>query len=266
MLNDPYIQAAFLGLIEGLTEFLPVSSTGHLILFGDMLQFVSPAGKSFEVIIQLGAILAVCVTYFGRLWRVLIALPTSKEARHFAVVVFVGFLPAMIVGALAHSFIKSVLFSPLVVSVALTLGGVVILVIEGMFPEPEYMEVEQLPTSLAIKIGFFQCVAMIPGVSRSGATIIGALLMRVERRAAAEYSFFLAIPTMFGATAYELYKGWSSMSSQGSVLIMIGFVVAFVSAILVVRTMIGFITRYGFTPFGWYRIVLGSSMLAYLYL
>ncbi|HRQ79627.1 MAG TPA: undecaprenyl-diphosphate phosphatase [Azospirillaceae bacterium] len=263
---ETYLNAALLGLVEGLTEFLPVSSTGHLILLVDLIGFQGPPGRVFEVAIQLGAILAICVVYFRRLWDVTINLGRDPRAMRFVVAILLAFLPAAVIGVFAHKFIKEMLFNPTVVSVALVVGGVAILVIERFLPTPRYHEVERFPATLALKIGFFQCIAMIPGVSRSGATILGALLMRVDRRTAAEFSFFLAIPTMLGATAYDLYKNWSSMTVDDGALIAVGFVVAFVAAALVVRTLVDFVGRYGFSPFGWYRIALGSAMLVWLHL
>lgn len=263
---ETYLNAALLGLVEGLTEFLPVSSTGHLILLVDLIGFQGPPGRVFEVAIQLGAILAICVVYFRRLWDVAINLGRDPRAMRFVVAILLAFLPAAVIGVFAHKFIKEMLFNPTVVSVALVVGGVAILVIERFLPTPRYHEVERFPATLALKIGFFQCIAMIPGVSRSGATILGALLMRVDRRTAAEFSFFLAIPTMLGATVYDLYKNWSSMTVDDGALIAVGFVVAFIAAALVVRTLVDFVGRYGFSPFGWYRIALGSAMLVWLHL
>jgi len=257
-------QALLLGVVEGLTEFIPVSSTGHLILLVDLLGFEGPPGKVFEVVIQLGAILAICVLYFARLGRVVLALPADPAARRFALSVILAFLPAAGIGVLAHGFIKSVLFSPWVVSVALIVGGIAILAIERNLPEPRHREAMRLPPLLALKIGCIQVLAMIPGVSRSGATILGALLLGVERRAAAEFSFFLAIPTMLGATVYDLYKNWGGLDFSGGAVILAGFAAAFLAALLVVRGVLAFVGRHGFAPFGWYRIAVGAAMLALL--
>lgn len=258
------LQAFLLGIVEGLTEFLPVSSTGHLILVGDLLGFKGSASSVFEVVIQLGAILAVVVGFFPRLTRVAFTLHEDPGSRRFALAVLLGFLPAAVVGVFAHDFIKSVLFSPLVVSIALIVGGVILIVIERYLREPRVFEVEEFSTALALKIGFFQVLSMIPGVSRAGATIIGALLLGVERRTAAEFSFFLAIPTMLGATALDLYKNRDLLTMNDAGIIAIGFVTAFFSALLVVRTFVGFVGRHGFAPFGWYRIVIGTLMLILL--
>jgi undecaprenyl-diphosphatase len=261
---DPYSQAALLGVVEGLTEFLPVSSTGHLILMDDLLGFAESTGKTFDVVIQLGAILAVCVVFFHRLWGAVIGLPHSPAARRFAAAIIIAFLPAAVLGAALHGFIKDVLFNPYVVCVALIVGGVAILVIERVVPPARHHEIESFSPGLSLRIGLCQCLAMIPGVSRSGATILGSLLMGVDRKTAAEFSFFLAIPTMAGATVYDLYKSWGQMSLDGSVLIAIGFVTAFLSALIVVRLFVGFVSRYGFSLFGWYRIAFGAAMLMVL--
>lgn len=262
--DSTLISALVMGVVEGLTEFIPVSSTGHLILIGDLLGFQGPPGRLFEVVIQLGAILAVCLVYFQRLWHIAVTLPTSAASRRFVIAILLAFLPAVVIGVFAHGFIKSVLFSPYVVSVALILGGIAILLIERNLPEPRHFEVEAFSPKLALGIGFVQTLAMIPGVSRSGATILGSLLMGVERRTAAEFSFFLAIPTMAGAVVYDTYKNYSTLTSDGSLVIAIGFVAAFLAGLLVVRSLVGFVSRYGFTPFGWYRIAVGATMLVIL--
>jgi undecaprenyl-diphosphatase len=259
-----FLEAAFLGVVEGLTEFLPVSSTGHLILLDDLLGFEGPPGKVFEIVIQLGAILAVCWVYRQRLFDVLIGLPSERGAQRFTLNVLLAFLPAAVVGVIAYPFIKSVLFSTWVVAITLVLGGIAIILIERMVPQNRHAEVEALPWRTALYIGIFQCIAMIPGVSRSGATIMGALLLGVERRTAAEFSFFLAIPTMFAATVYDLYKNRAVLSFDNSLIIAVGFVLAFVSALFVVRTFIGFVGRHGFVPFAVYRIVVGAVMLGLL--
>ena len=261
---DALLLAALLGLVEGLTEFLPVSSTGHLILLGDILGFQGPPGKTFEVVIQLGAILAVVVAYWPRLWGAVIHAPTDPKARAFIINIILGFLPAMVIGAAAYGLIRQVLDTPIVIPIALILGGILILFLERRDRNPRYHEVETFPVNLSLKIGLCQCLAMVPGVSRSGATIMGALLMGVDRKAAAEYSFFLAIPTMIGATVFKLYKDWAQITFDNSLLIAVGFIAAFVAALLVVRWAVAFISRHGFAPFAWYRIVFGSIMLGVL--
>ncbi len=258
------LQAVVLGIVEGLTEFLPVSSTGHLILIGDLLGFSGPTTSVFEVVIQLGAILAVVVGFFPRLSRVAFTLHEDPASRRFAIAVVLAFLPAAVVGVFAHDFIKAVLFSPLVVSIALIVGGVILIVIDRFLREPRVFEVEAFSAGLALKIGCFQVLSMIPGVSRAGATIVGALLLGVDRRAAAEFSFFLAIPTMLGASALDLYKSRDLLTMNDAGVIAIGSVAAFFSAMLVVRTFVGFVGRHGFASFGWYRIVIGGLMLILL--
>lgn len=263
MLTD-YLQAAFLGIVEGLTEFIPVSSTGHLILLVDLLGFEGPPGKVFEIAIQLGAILAVCVVYWQRLFDTLIGLGRDQTANRFTVNILLGVVPALVIGFFAHGFIKTVLFNPWVVSVALVAGGIAILLIERFVGRGEVRGVDDFTFGLSLRIGLLQCLAMIPGVSRSGATIMGARLLGVQRAPAAEYSFFLAVPTMVAATSYDLYKNWSGLTLDGLGLIAVGLVVSFICAALVVRGVIAFINRYGFVPFAIYRIVIGLVMLAVL--
>ena len=258
------ILAIILGLIEGLTEFLPVSSTAHQILAADLLGFRVAGWDAFVVMIQLGAILAIVVLYFGKLWHVLVTLPTDRKSQLFAAGIIIAFLPAVALGVLFHSQIKELLFAPLPIAVALIVGGLIIIVVERNLPRVKYTEADSLPLSVCLKIGVLQCLAMIPGTSRSGATIIGALLLGVERKAAAEFSFFLAIPTMLGAFVYDLYKNWSVFDADSAMLIGAGSLAAFLAAIVVVRWALGFIARHGFTPFAWYRIALGGVILAAL--
>lgn len=259
-----FLEALFLGIVEGLTEFLPVSSTAHLMLVGDLMGFEGPPGKTFEIVIQLGAILAVCVVYWRRLWGAVAGLGSDPRARAFVRNVILAFLPSMVVGALAYKLFKQMLEAPMVAAVALVVGGIAILAIERMVKTVRVTEVEDFSPRLALGIGLCQLLAMIPGVSRSGATIMGALLLGVERRAAAEFSFFLAIPTMLGATVYSLYKDWDTLSLDGGTLIAIGFVAAFLSAVVVVRTFVAFVGRHGFAAFAWYRIAFGGLMVALL--
>ena len=266
MFDITHLQALLLGIVEGLTEFIPVSSTGHLILLVDLLGFQGPPGKVFEIAIQLGAILAICLVYWRRLFDTLAGLGRDDRANRFTMNVLFGFLPALVIGFFAHGFIKSVLFSPWVVSVSLVLGGFAILAIERYAGEGEVAGVDDFRFRLSLKIGLIQCLAMIPGVSRSGATIMGARLLGVRREAATEFSFFLAVPTMAAATVYDLYKNWSNLSLEGLGVIALGFVAAFLCALLVVRFVIAFINRHGFVPFAYYRILLGGVMLAILFL
>lgn len=256
--------AVLLGIVEGLTEFIPVSSTGHLILLTDILQFAGPPGKVFEIVIQLGAILAICWVYRQRLWHAGVHVFDEPEARHFVLLILLAFLPAAVVGVLAHGFIKSVLFSPLVVSIMLVVGGILILLVERYKPEPVFHTVEELTFRKAIAIGCCQVLAMIPGTSRSGATIMGALLLRLDRKLATEFSFFLAIPTMLGAVVYDVYKNAALLSFDDIGLLALGFLTAFIAALFVVRTVIAFISQHGFVPFAYYRIAMGSLMLLLL--
>jgi undecaprenyl-diphosphatase len=254
-------EALLLGFIEGLTEFLPVSSTGHLLLVGHFLGFRSP-GRAFEVLIQLGAILAILSVYSGRLWEIAKALPHDPAARRFVIGVLIAFLPAAAIGALLHSFIKEVLFNPWIVCTTLLAGGLVLFILDGLRLHARYDDATRFPLSMYAKIGFIQCLAMIPGVSRSGATIVGAMLLGAEKRAAAEFSFFLAMPTMAGAFSYDLLKNYKVLSTDDVTLIVAGFLAAFVSALLVVRTLLAYVSRHGYTPFAWWRIVVGAAGLA----
>lgn len=264
MLNE-YLAAIIIGIIEGLTEFLPVSSTGHIILAADLLQFKGPPGKVFEISIQLGAVLAILFSYSRKLKQVMCALGGAGEARQgarqFVLGLLLAFLPAALVGLAFHRFIKEVLFTPFVVSVALIVGGILILIIERCKPAPRTESVEAMGYATAFKIGLFQIAALIPGVSRSGATIMGGLLVGLDRKTATEFSFFLAIPVIGAATLFDLACNWQSLDVAGLELIAVGFIAAFFSALIVVNGMVAFVGRYGFVPFAWYRIVLGVMML-----
>jgi undecaprenyl-diphosphatase len=258
MQDQSIVSALLLGLLEGLTEFIPVSSTGHILLAGHFLGFES-TGKAFEVLIQLGAILAILSVYFGRLWKILTDLPRDGRTQRFVIGILVAFLPAAVIGALAHDFIKTVLFeTPMLICVMLVLGGVVLLWVDSWTLTPRYRDVMDYPLSLCLKIGLFQCLAMIPGTSRSGATIVGALLMGADKRSAAEFSFFLAMPTMAGAFAYDLLKNRDILSAADLPVIAAGFVMAFISAVIVVRYLLDYVSRHGYALFGWWRIVVGA--------
>ncbi len=259
-----YLSALLLGVIEGLTEFLPISSTGHLILLGDLIGFQGPPGKVFEIVIQLGAILAVVIIYWRKLLDLALHCWRPGLQRFYVLNLLLAFLPALVLGATLHKVITEVLFSPWVVSVALILGGIAIILIERERPPPTIHSVPEMGPLAALLVGFGQALAMIPGTSRSGATIITALLVGVDRKVAAEFSFILAIPTMLAATAYSLFKARAELSADGAGLIVVGFAAAFAVAFLVVRWLIGVVGRIGFAPFGWYRIVLGAVMLAWL--
>lgn len=277
-------EAALLGVVEGLTEFLPVSSTGHLLLLGHFLGFES-TGKTFEVLIQLGAILAILLVYSGRLLNVAVRLPGDPAARRFVFGVLIAFLPAAVIGAAMHGFIKQVLFeTPIVVCIALIVGGLVLLWVDMRHqpqvipvrdtsgpahgwqgeaqPDVAYDDAMCFPLGMCLVIGLCQCLALIPGVSRSGSTIVGALLLGASKRAAAEFSFFLAMPTMAGAFAYDLYKNRAALSFDDAALIGVGFVCAFLTALVVVRFVLDFISRHGFAPFAWWRLIIGAAGLA----
>jgi len=256
--------ALLLGLLEGLTEFIPVSSTGHILLAGHFLGFES-AGKTFEVVIQLGAILAILGVYFTRLLKMVRGLPNDPAQRHFAASVLIAFFPAIVVGVLAHDFIKEVLFeSPRLIAVMLIVGGVVLLAVDRLPLRPRHANAEAFPLPMALAIGIFQCLAMIPGVSRSGATIVGALAFGADKRSAAEFSFFLSMPTMAAAFTYDLWKNRDVLDSSALGEIAIGFAAAFVAAILVVRWLLGYVSRHGYALFGWWRIIVGTVVLAAL--
>jgi undecaprenyl-diphosphatase len=261
--------AIILGIVEGVTEFLPVSSTGHLILATELLGFDADKWSAFNVIIQLGAILAIVVLYWRTFWAVLEGL-IRKQAMSWRFVrnVLIGFLPSAILGFILINRIEEMLGNATIVAVTLILGGIAILVIERMVKDTPVVGVANMPLKTAIGVGVVQCLAMIPGVSRSGATIMGGLALGVERRTAAEFSFFLAIPTMVGATTLELVKHHDTLLSGASGVglgaVAVGFIVSFVVAIVVVKGFVHYISRHGFAPFAWYRIVAGAVALAWL--
>ncbi len=260
-----WIYAVILGVIEGLTEFIPVSSTGHLLLAKTALNLPGTFWDTFSVLIQLGAILGVVVLYFGRLWSIFKLTPTTPRARHFFISVAIAFLPAAVVGVLLHDIIKHILFeSPRIICLSLIAGGVVLLLIDRYAPPVRKTDVLALPWRTAFAVGLFQCLAVIPGVSRSGATIVGSMLMGVEKRAAAEFSFFLAIPTMAGAFAVDAWQSRHELGTTHMGLVAVGFVVSFIVAIVVVKGMLWFVTRRGYAPFGWWRIVVGGVGLVLL--
>lgn len=260
--NETIASAVILGIVEGLTEFIPVSSTAHLLLVGQALGFES-TGKTFEVLIQLGAICAILAVYVGRLTRIAFALPHDPGARRFVIGIVLAFLPAAFAGVLLHGFIKEVLFeTPQLICTTLIVGGVALLYIDRRAPTPRYHDATQYPVWLALAIGCCQVLALVPGVSRSGATIGGALLLGTDKRSAAEFSFFLAIPTMAGAFAYDLYANRNVLSMDDAVIISIGFVTSFFAALLVVKTLLDFVSRHGFAPFAWWRIAVGVVGLA----
>jgi undecaprenyl-diphosphatase len=261
--------AIILGIVEGVTEFLPVSSTGHLILATELLGFDAEKWAAFNVIIQLGAILAIVVLYWRTFWAVIEGM-VRRNAMSWRFVrnILIGFLPSAILGFILIKHIEALLGNGTVVAIALIVGGIAILIIERMVKRTDVVGVAEMPMKTAIGIGLAQCLAMIPGVSRSGATIMGALTLGVERRTAAEFSFFLAIPTMLGATTLELLKHREALMGGahgvGLGTVAVGFVVSFVVAIVVVRGFVHYISRHGFAPFAWYRIIVGAVALAWL--
>lgn len=274
-MNAPFdlflmLKAIVLGLLEGATEFLPVSSTGHLIIAGDLMQFNDERGKVFEIVIQLGAILAICWEYRQRLLGVASGLLSQRTSQLFVWHIFVGFMPAAVLGLLFHSFIKQHLFSPVNVSIALIVGGFVILAIEHFYakgrlaaaPTPT---LEQMTTLQALKIGFAQSIAMMPGVSRSGATILGGMVFGLSRKAATEFSFFLAIPVMFAATVLDVYKNRALFVASDLLLFTVGFITAFLAALLAVKTLVRYVANHDFRLFAYYRIVFGSVVLIYFW-
>jgi undecaprenyl-diphosphatase len=263
--------AIILGIVEGVTEFLPVSSTGHLILATELLGFDADKWAAFNVIIQLGAILAIVVLYWRTFWAVLEGMIRGESMSwRFVRNVLIGFLPSAILGFLLINRIELLLGNAMIVAVALILGGIAILVIERLVKETPVVGVAEMPLRTVIGVGLIQCLSMIPGVSRSGATIMGALSLGVERRTAAEFSFFLAIPTMVGATTLELVKHHDTLMAGASGIgfgtVAVGFVVSFVVAIAIVKAFVHYISRHGFAPFAWYRIVIGAAAVAWLLL
>jgi undecaprenyl-diphosphatase len=252
--------AALLGVIQGVTEFLPVSSTAHLLIGARLLGFDDPGGV-FTVMIQLGSILAVMWLYRAKILHIVTRLGSDADARHFALMIFIAFLPAVIAGALLADYITTVLYeSPKVFATTFILGGIVMLLVERYRPVPTVVDADRTPLARALGIGACQVLAMVPGVSRSGATIVGGMLMGLDRPAAAEFSFFLAMPTMMAAFAHSLLKVRHQLSSDRAAEIAVGFIMAFVASLLVVRPFLAFVRRRGFAPFAWYRIALGLAL------
>jgi len=255
-------KAAILGVVEGITEFLPISSTGHLILAGDIIGFTSETAKTFEVFIQLGAILAVVWFYREKVLSSIKGVGSEKTNR-FLLNLLIAFLPAAFFGLLSHSFIKHYLFKPLTVAVALIAGGIAILVIERIVKRAVVTDVDDVSYKQALGIGLAQTLSLFPGVSRAGATIMGAMCFGLERKAATEFSFFLAIPTMFAATSYDLLKNIHSLTINDLNIFAIGFIISFFSALVVIRAFLGFVTRHTFDSFAVYRIIFGAVVLFY---
>jgi undecaprenyl-diphosphatase len=259
MAEQTIVGALILGLVEGLTEFIPVSSTGHILLLGHFIGFES-RGKSFEVLIQFGAILAIISAYAARLFALAVAMPSDARARRFVAGVLLAFLPAAFFGVILHGFIKTVLFeTPMLICITLIAGGIALIAIDRWPRTPRFSDVMDYPLPLCLMIGLFQCLALIPGTSRSGATIAGALLLGTDKRSAAEFSFFLAMPTMTGAFVYDLFMNRDLLSINDAMFIAAGFLMAFISALFVVRTLLDFVARHGFALFAYWRIAIGSA-------
>ncbi|HVG51712.1 MAG TPA: undecaprenyl-diphosphate phosphatase [Xanthobacteraceae bacterium] len=252
------IKAAILGVVEGLTEYIPVSSTGHLLLIEHFFGFDDEDfGKSFAVLIQLGAILALLSIYFKRILLLATGFFSDAQARRFVLGVLIAFLPAAILGAIAHGFIKSVLFNPWIICFTLIAGGGVLLLIDRIELKPRYHDATTFTLPMYLGVGLIQCVAMIPGVSRSGATIVGAMLLGADRRSAAEFSFWLAMPTMIGAFAYDIYKDGAHLSADNKIVVAVGFITSFVFGWFIVKTFLDYVSRHGFALFAWWRVIVG---------
>lgn len=258
MMTD-MVRAVILGIVEGVTEFLPVSSTGHLLLAERFFNLgEGDFWKSFAILIQLGAILAILVLYFAKLWRIALGMFTNPDDRRFVIGVLVAFLPAVVIGLIAGKYIKEFLFNPWVVCFSLIVGGAVLLWVDQLDLKVYEDDATRFPLLMYFWIGVAQCLAMIPGVSRSGASIVAAMLLGADKRSAAEFSFFLAIPTMVGAFAYDFYKNRGEFSTDNLSVIAVGFVVSFITALIVVRAFLNFVTRRGFTFFAWWRVIVGT--------
>jgi undecaprenyl-diphosphatase len=264
MMSDA-IRAVILGIIEGVTEFLPVSSTGHLLLAERFFNLGEDNfWKSFAVLIQLGAILAIVVLYFAKLWRIALGMFSNADDRRFVIGVLIAFLPAVVIGLIAGKYIKEVLFNPWVVCFSLIVGGAILLWVDQLDHDPHAHDATRFPLLTYLWIGIAQCLAMIPGVSRSGASIVAAMLLGADKPAAAEFSFFLAIPTMVGAFAYDFYKSRAEMTTDHLGIIAIGFVVSFITALIVVKMFLSYVGRHGFALFAWWRVIVGTLGLVAL--
>jgi undecaprenyl-diphosphatase len=264
MMSDA-LRAIILGVVEGVTEFLPVSSTGHLLLAERFFNLGEGSfWNSFTILIQLGAILAIVVIYFAKLWRIALGTFSNPDDRRFVIGVIVAFLPAVIVGLIAGKYIKEILFNPWVVCFSLIVGGAILLWVDQLDHKPHEYDATKFPLPMYLAIGVAQCLAMIPGVSRSGASIVAAMLLGADKRSAAEFSFFLAIPTMVGAFIYESYKNRADLNFDHAGIIAIGFVVSFITAMIVVKTFLTYVTRHGFTLFAWWRVIVGTLGLVAL--
>lgn len=260
------IKAAVLGIVEGLTEFLPVSSTGHLLLMEQLLGWGDDAfGKSFAVLIQLGAILALLTIYFGRLWALAKNMFTDWQAARFIIGVLLAFLPAAVIGALAYHVIKETLFDVRIVCISLIIGGFILLGVDRLKLKPRYFDSTSFSLPMYFGIGVIQCLSMVPGVSRAGATIVGAMLFGADRRSAAEFSFWLAMPTMVGAFAYEAFKNRHDLANGDLTAIAVGFIFSFIFGWIVVKTFLRYVQRHSFSLFAWWRILVGTIGIYAIY-
>ncbi len=258
-------KAFILGIVEGATEFLPISSTGHLIIAGDLLNFNDEKGKVFEIVIQLGAIFAVCWEFRHHLLNTANSLTSNANAQSFVKSLVIAFLPAAILGFLFLHQIKQYLFNPISVAIALIIGGFAILFIEKIAPKPDTFRAESVSAKQALQIGLAQTLALIPGVSRSGATILGGMVFGLNRLAATEFSFFLSIPVMFAATGLDLFKSWKLFAASDIPMFSVGFITAFVSALIVIKFLLRYVATHDFRAFAWYRIVFGVIVLVYFW-
>ncbi|MBI4697726.1 MAG: undecaprenyl-diphosphate phosphatase [Nitrospirae bacterium] len=261
-MDTDLIKAAILGVVEGVTEFLPVSSTGHLILAGDIIGFTSETAKTFEIFIQLGAILSVVWLYREKILSSIKGLGSEKTNRLF-LNLLIAFLPAAVFGLITHSFIKRHLFNPVTVAFALILGGIAILVIERVVKRTVVTDADDVSLTQALGIGLAQTLSLFPGVSRAGATIMGAMCLGLDRKAATEFSFFLAIPTMFAATSYDLLKNLHGLTAADLPVFAVGFIISFFSALFVIKAFLGFVKKHTFNSFAVYRIIFGAAVLFY---
>jgi undecaprenyl-diphosphatase len=257
------IKAVVLGIVEGLTEFVPVSSTAHLLITSYLIDFQSVKNGTFEIVIQLGAIMAICVVYHKKILSLLVNFK-QKNQQNLIINIALAFLPAAIIGLMFHGLIKKFLFSNFVIALTLIFGGILMIIIDRKERKSDVLEIENIKPKTAFYIGLFQCLAMIPGFSRSGATIIGGLLVGLNRKVATEFSFFLAIPTIAAASFYDLIKNYSEIDFGGMQLILVGLVSSFISAILVIKWFINFVSKNNFIPFGIYRILIGLIILLFI--
>lgn len=257
------LKAILLGIVEGLTEFIPVSSTAHLLIFSHLIEFDSVSNNVFEIAIQIGAILAICLVYRQKITETVIH-PNSQKSRKFILNLTLAFLPSVVLGGIFHGVIKNYLFSNIAIALALIIGGIIMIIIDNHKRHFKITNIDNISYRLAVIMGFCQCLAMIPGVSRSGATILGALLLGIDRKSATEFSFFLAIPTISAACCYDILKNFDSLTIVDFELILIGTISSFISAILVIKWFIKFVSKNSFVGFGVYRIALGALLLVFL--